>query len=205
VYRHELDEEKKTLKLWVRRKPVHRGFQCSGSGRRLHRAQDVRERVIRDLTWSVYRATVVVEVHRLRCPEWSSTKAGSLRKQPTGAPGDCAVGQHLRKLPGGIRRRSLAKRREERPSVGCSDGRETVGCTSGGPSQAVSEPQPLWPGSSRPARSRRGGQDVFHELESQRAKAVPKLTNIPGQHSSRNTWKVSRAPTSFFVRGWFTG
>jgi len=27
----------------------------------------VREREIRDLPWSVYRATVVVEVHRLRC------------------------------------------------------------------------------------------------------------------------------------------
>ena len=29
---------------------------------------EVREREIRDLPWSVYRATVVVEVHRLRCP-----------------------------------------------------------------------------------------------------------------------------------------
>ena len=35
VYRHEVDEEAKTLKLWVRRKPVHRGFECSGCGRRL--------------------------------------------------------------------------------------------------------------------------------------------------------------------------
>jgi len=69
VYRHELDEEAKTLKLWVRRKPVHRGFECSGCGRRLHQVHDVREREIRDLPWSVYRATVVVEVHRLRCPE----------------------------------------------------------------------------------------------------------------------------------------
>ena len=69
VYRHELDEEAKTLKLWVRRKPVHRGFECRGCGRRLHQVHDVREREIRDLPWSVYRATVVVEVHRLRCPE----------------------------------------------------------------------------------------------------------------------------------------
>ena len=35
VYRVELDEQAKTLKLWVRRKPVHRGFECSGCGRRL--------------------------------------------------------------------------------------------------------------------------------------------------------------------------
>jgi transposase len=69
VYRHEVDEEAKTLKLWVRRKPVHRGFECSGCGRRLHQVHDLREREIRDLPWSVYSATVVVEVHRVRCPE----------------------------------------------------------------------------------------------------------------------------------------
>ena len=57
------------MTLWVRRKPVHRGFECSGCGRRLHQVHDVRERPIRDLPWSVYRATVIVEVHRLRCPE----------------------------------------------------------------------------------------------------------------------------------------
>jgi transposase len=69
VYRYELNEEKKTLKLWVRRKPFRRGFECSGCGRRRHEVHDVRDREIRDLPWSVYRATVVVEVHRLRCPE----------------------------------------------------------------------------------------------------------------------------------------
>lgn len=69
LYRHELDEEAKTLRLWVRRKPVHRGFECRGCGRRLHQVHDVREREIRDLPWSVYRATVIVEVHRLRCPQ----------------------------------------------------------------------------------------------------------------------------------------
>ena len=85
MYRHELDEEKKTLKLWVRRKPVHRGFQCSGSGRRPHRVQDVRERVIRDLPWSVYRATVVVEVHRLRCPE-GGVRVEKIEQLPSKAP-----------------------------------------------------------------------------------------------------------------------
>jgi len=30
---------------------------------------DVREREIRDLLWSIYRETIVVEVHRLRCPD----------------------------------------------------------------------------------------------------------------------------------------
>jgi transposase len=85
VYRHELDEEGKTLKLWVRRKPVHRGFECSGCGRRLHHVHDVREREIRDLPWSVYRATVVVEVHRLRCPD-CGVRVEKIEQLPSKAP-----------------------------------------------------------------------------------------------------------------------
>ncbi len=85
VYRHELDEEAKTLKLWVRRKPVHRGFECSGCGRRLHTVQDVREREVRDLPWSVYRATVVVEVHRVRCPE-CGVRVEKMEQLPSKAP-----------------------------------------------------------------------------------------------------------------------
>ena len=85
VYRHELDEEGKTLKLWVRRKPIHRGFECGGCGRRLHRVHDVREREIRDLPWSVYRATVVVEVHRLRCPE-CGVRVEKIEQLPSKAP-----------------------------------------------------------------------------------------------------------------------
>jgi len=85
VYRHELDEQAKTLKLWVRRKPVHRGFECSGCGRRLHKVQDVREREIRDLPWSVYRATVVVEVHRVRCPE-CGVRVEKIEQLPSKAP-----------------------------------------------------------------------------------------------------------------------
>src|SRR5215469_16101506 len=75
----------KTLKLWVRRKPVHRGFECSGCGRRLHRVHDVREREIRDLPWSVYRATVVVEVHRVRCPE-CGVRGEKMEQLPSKAP-----------------------------------------------------------------------------------------------------------------------
>jgi len=85
VYQHELDEAAKTLKLWVRRKAVHRGFECSGCGRRLHDVQDVREREIRDLPWSVYRATVVVEVHRLRCPD-CGVRVEKIEQLPSKAP-----------------------------------------------------------------------------------------------------------------------
>jgi transposase len=85
VYRHEVDEEAKTLKLWVRRKPVHRGFECSGCGRRLHQVHDLREREIRDLPWSVYSATVVVEVHRVRCPE-CGVRVEKIEQLPSKAP-----------------------------------------------------------------------------------------------------------------------
>jgi transposase len=85
VYRVELDERAKTLKLWVRRKPFHRGFECSGCGRRLHELHDVREREIRDLAWSVYRATVVVEVHRVRCPA-CGVRVEKIEQLPSKAP-----------------------------------------------------------------------------------------------------------------------
>jgi transposase len=85
VYRHELEEEGKTLKLWVRRKPIHRGFECGSCGRRLHRVHDVREREIRDLPWSIYRVTVVVEVHRLRCPD-CGVRVEKIEQLPSKAP-----------------------------------------------------------------------------------------------------------------------
>src|SRR5205809_3406244 len=85
VYKYEVDEAAKTLKLWVRRKPVHRGFECSGCGRHLHQVHDVREREIRDLPWSIYRATVVVEVHRLRCPE-CGVRVEKIEQLPSKAP-----------------------------------------------------------------------------------------------------------------------
>jgi transposase len=46
---------------------------------------DVREREIRDLPWSVYRATVVVEVHRLRCPE-CGVRVEKIEQLPSKAP-----------------------------------------------------------------------------------------------------------------------
>src|SRR5690242_6455959 len=64
---------------------VHRGFECRGCGRRLHQVHDVREREIRDLPWSVYRATVIVEVHRLRCPE-CGVRVEKIEQLPSKAP-----------------------------------------------------------------------------------------------------------------------
>lgn len=69
VYQHEIDEKHKTLKLWVRRKRGTKKLICSGCGRHRGEIHDTTEREVRDLPWSEYRATVVVELHRVRCPE----------------------------------------------------------------------------------------------------------------------------------------
>jgi len=67
VYRHEIDEKAKTLKLWIRRKRGHRKLTCSGCGRKLEDAHDVREREVRDLPCMEFRTTVVIEVYRVCC------------------------------------------------------------------------------------------------------------------------------------------
>ena len=46
---------------------------------------DVREREIRDLPWSVYRATVVVEVYRVKCPD-CGVKVEKVPLLPSKAP-----------------------------------------------------------------------------------------------------------------------
>ena len=43
------------------------------------------EREIRDVPWSVYRATVVVEVHRVRCPE-CGVRVEKIEQLPSKAP-----------------------------------------------------------------------------------------------------------------------
>ena len=69
VYRHEIDEGAKRLRLWVRRKRRPRPLICSGCGRRVREVHDVSEREVRDLPWGEYRTTVVVEICRVRCPD----------------------------------------------------------------------------------------------------------------------------------------
>jgi len=68
VYRQEIDEKKKTLDLWVRRKRGNRKLECSGCGRKLADAYDCRERVVRDLPWSLFQTAVHIEVYRVKCP-----------------------------------------------------------------------------------------------------------------------------------------
>ena len=69
MYRQEIDEKKKILDLWVRRKRGNRKLECSGCGRRFSDAYDCNERAVRDLPWSEFRTTVHVEVYRVKCPD----------------------------------------------------------------------------------------------------------------------------------------
>lgn len=85
VYRHEVDEKKKTLTLWVRRKRGNRKLECSGCGAKFTDYHDVTEREVRDLPWSEFRATVVVEIFRVRCPN-CGVKTEKVPQLPSKAP-----------------------------------------------------------------------------------------------------------------------
>ncbi|HEY7617082.1 MAG TPA: ISL3 family transposase [Terriglobales bacterium] len=85
VYQFEIDEERKTLKLWVRRKRGTKKLICSGCGRHCGEIHDATEREVRDLPWSEYKATVVVELHRVRCPE-CGLKMEKVAQLPSKAP-----------------------------------------------------------------------------------------------------------------------
>ena len=69
MYRHEINEETKALKLWIRRKRGNRKLECSGCGRKFTQIYDVSERAVRDLPWSSYTATVFIEIYRVQCPD----------------------------------------------------------------------------------------------------------------------------------------
>jgi transposase len=71
VYRSEVEvnEEGKTLRLCVRRKRGNRKPECCGCGRRVNEIAETYECEVRDLPWSEYRTTVVIELYRVRCPD----------------------------------------------------------------------------------------------------------------------------------------
>ena len=85
VYRDEIDEQAKTLKLWVRRKRGNRKLECSGCGRKLAEVYDSYEREVRDLPCFEFRTTVVIELYRVRCPE-CGVKAEKVPQLPSKAP-----------------------------------------------------------------------------------------------------------------------
>ena len=85
VYRAEIDERAKRLKLWVRRKRGNKQLVCSGCGHLVGAIAETYEREVRDLPWSEYLTTVVVELYRLRCPD-CGVKAEKASLLPSKAP-----------------------------------------------------------------------------------------------------------------------
>src|SRR5262249_9929290 len=85
VYRSEINEAAKTLRLWVRRKRGNRKLECSGCGRRIQQIAEIYEREVRDLPWSEYRTTVVIELYRVRCRE-GGIKGEKVPLLPSKAP-----------------------------------------------------------------------------------------------------------------------
>jgi len=69
----------------VRRKRGTKKLICSGCGRHCGEIHDVTERAVRDLPWSGYTATVVVERHRVRCPD-CGPKIEKVAQLPSKAP-----------------------------------------------------------------------------------------------------------------------
>src|ERR1017187_844534 len=85
VYQHEIDEEHKRLKLWVRRKRGNQVMVCSACGKRVREIHSVYERVVRDIACFEYRTTVVVEMCRIRCSH-CGVKVERVEQLPSKAP-----------------------------------------------------------------------------------------------------------------------
>ncbi len=85
VYQQEIDETGKKLKLWVRRKRGNPKMVCCGCDRRVSELHDVYEREVRDLPCFEYHTTVVVELHRVRCPD-CGIKREKVEQLPSKAP-----------------------------------------------------------------------------------------------------------------------
>lgn len=85
VYRHEIDERTRRLKLWVRRKRGNKVLICSGCGGRCSKIEEIRQREVRDLPWRKYQTTVVVEFYRVRCPK-CGLKVETVAQLPSKAP-----------------------------------------------------------------------------------------------------------------------
>jgi len=85
VYRYEIDEAAKTLRLWVPRKRGNRQLICSGCGRKVTEAHDSYEREVRDLPWRKYQTTVIIELYRVCCPQ-CGVKVEKVPQLPSKAP-----------------------------------------------------------------------------------------------------------------------
>lgn len=85
VYQVEINESARRLRLWVRRKGGNRRLVCSACGRRVAEIHETYEREVRDLPVFQFQTTVVIELHRLRCPD-CGIKAERVDQLPSKAP-----------------------------------------------------------------------------------------------------------------------
>jgi transposase len=83
----EIDESRKTLRLWVRRKKSDLKLICSRCGQHVasRLIHEVCEREVRDLPCFEYTTTVVVETYRLKCPH-CGIRAEKVAQLPSKAP-----------------------------------------------------------------------------------------------------------------------
>src|SRR5216683_3016979 len=66
VYKHEIDEQRKHVTLWIRRKRGNQSLRCPGCGRRVREIHEVIERTVRDLAFSPDSQTIPIDA-------WSRT------------------------------------------------------------------------------------------------------------------------------------
>jgi transposase len=85
VYQHEIDERRRHMTLWIRRKRGNRILRCPSCGRRVQVIHEVIERTVRDLPCFEYTTTVIVELYRLRCPD-CGLKTEQMPQLPSKAP-----------------------------------------------------------------------------------------------------------------------
>jgi len=85
VYRHEIDEGRKKLRLWVQRKRGNGKIECSGCGRKFRDFYDLSERAVRDLPWGEFLTTVYIEIYRVKCPD-CGVKREKVLQLPSKAP-----------------------------------------------------------------------------------------------------------------------
>ncbi len=85
VYQHGPDEKTKTLKLWVRRKRGTKKLICSRCSWHCGDIFDSTDRTMHDLPWPESKATLLVELYRVVCPD-SGPKMEKVVQLPSKAP-----------------------------------------------------------------------------------------------------------------------
>ena len=73
VERHQFNEAKGDVMLWVRQNPVDPFHRCRRCGISTAEVHDRKRRRVRDLPWGEWKLWLMVEVHRVHCPRCGVT------------------------------------------------------------------------------------------------------------------------------------